>query len=93
MFGLNVDLLELGLETVIETKGEHGVVLYSKDETIEVQALQAMRFTEATGPGDAFRSGFISSYQKGKSHEESASTWSTIWGLKVLRNWVVNYIL
>lgn len=73
LFGLNVhDLLELGLETVIETKGEKGVVLYTKDETIEVPAFKANRFTEATGAGDAFRSGFISGLSKGKSLEESA---------------------
>jgi len=73
LFGLNVhDLLELGLEAVIETKGENGVVLYTKNNTIEVPAFKAIRFTEATGAGDAFRSGLISGLSHGKSLEESA---------------------
>jgi len=52
------DIFKLGVETVIETLGEKGVLLHTKAKTIEIPPYKPLRVVEATGAGDAFRAGF-----------------------------------
>ncbi len=72
IFNLKInDLLELGLTAVIETKGSKGAAIYTKDSIVEIPAYKPKRYTDATGAGDAFRSGLISGLFHNKSLEQS----------------------
>lgn len=71
-------LLAKGLSAVIETRGERGSVIYEKKRTIRIKAVKAKRVVEATGAGDAYRSGFIASLLKGKTLKEACELGSTI---------------
>lgn len=53
------DVLGYGVETIIETLGEKGVNIITKDETFHVEPKKPRKVTETTGAGDAFRSGLI----------------------------------
>jgi fructokinase len=62
----------LGAETVCLTKGKNGVVLSDIKEGLFYQnALQITNIKDSTGAGDAFWTGFLDSYLKNKSFEES----------------------
>lgn len=72
IFNLKVgDLLEFGLTAVIETKGSKGATIYTKDLNLEIPAYKPQKYIDATGAGDAFRSGLIYGLFHTKSLEES----------------------
>jgi adenosine kinase len=60
ILNLNLDqVLNLGLQYIIETKGSDGCVIHSLDNKITIDPVQATNFVEQTGAGDAFRSGLV----------------------------------
>ncbi|MEI7578538.1 MAG: PfkB family carbohydrate kinase [bacterium] len=63
------DILDLGLEYVIETLGKNGSIIYTKKDTKKINPLPVKNFVEQTGAGDAFRAGFIKGLLDDKSIE------------------------
>lgn len=56
---------ELGVNTICLTLGSKGVVLSNKgEEIIKLPAVKIEKIEDATGAGDAFWSGFLTSYTK-----------------------------
>lgn len=58
-----------GVKTVAITDGERGAWAYDGNEIIHAEIV-SVNAVDATGAGDAFASGFIAAYIKGKSLEE-----------------------
>ena len=52
-------ILAYGLKYVIIKKGEHGALVFSKDEIFSVPALPLKEVVDPTGAGDAFAGGLI----------------------------------
>lgn len=52
-------ILSLGLKTLIIKKGEHGALLFSKDQVFFAPALPLEDVFDPTGAGDTFAGGFI----------------------------------
>lgn len=52
-------ILSLGLKTLIIKKGEHGALLFGKDEVFFAPALPIEDVFDPTGAGDTFAGGFI----------------------------------
>ncbi len=72
IFGYEIqDILDLGVEYLIETKGADGIIIYSKDDKQEVQSVKPAKVVETTGAGDAFRSGLLFGLINGKSIVDS----------------------
>ena len=72
------DLLNEGLNMIIQTLGDKGSVIYVKDEdplNIEVVPTKAV---DPTGAGDSYRAGFLSRFLNGESLEESAKFASSV---------------
>ena len=68
VFGLSVaDLLDLGIEAVIETQGADGSVIHTELGVEKVEPVKVDKFVEATGAGDSFRSGLLWGLANGKS--------------------------
>ena len=72
IFGLKKnDILNYGIEAIIETLGEKGSVVYTKNKKINIDIFKPKRIVETTGAGDAFRSGFIYGLSINKSIENA----------------------
>lgn len=57
----------LGVQTICLTLGAEGVILSQKGkETIELPAIRLEKIADVTGAGDAFWSGFLTSYTRNK---------------------------
>jgi adenosine kinase len=52
------NLLQYNTDVII-TKGDKGVVYYTKDKMIEVPAVKKVKFVDATAAGDSWRAGFL----------------------------------
>lgn len=52
---------------VIVTRGEHGTLIYSRSDIIEVPVVKPEKIVDPTGVGDAFRGGFLTGYSHGFS--------------------------
>lgn len=61
------ELLDIGLEFVIETKGEEGSTIHSSKERIEIPIVKPRKVVETTGAGDAYRAGLIAGLLEGKN--------------------------
>ncbi len=68
--GFKLDFSQ-GPEFYIETRGETGSIVYSKNTEIQVKAYDTKLVDEA-GAGDAFNAGFLAAYIKGYDVIESA---------------------
>lgn len=74
IFGYSIrDVLEIGVQNVIETKGAEGSIVYSKDGDRKIGSVKPQRIVETTGAGDAFRAGLLYGLSKGKDIYESCS--------------------
>lgn len=61
-----------GFETTVVVKqGEKGATMFRNGETRSIPAYKITDYVDAIGAGDSFDAGFISSYLKGKSLNES----------------------
>ncbi|MBN2015432.1 hypothetical protein JW766_01230 [Candidatus Dojkabacteria bacterium] len=65
------DLLSLGIEYVIETKGEKGSSIYSVNKRVDIEGVKPREVIETTGAGDAYRAGLIAGLIEGKDIKES----------------------
>ena len=74
---LAIKLLNEGIETIVVKRGSLGVFAINKNEKVSKEVFD-VNVVDTTGAGDAFNSGFLYSYLKGFSLEESC----------VLGNWV-----
>ncbi len=63
---------------VVKTLGENGCELYFKDGKTHVAAISGVKVSNATGCGDAFRSGFLHGYMKEKSLEDCCKIGNTM---------------
>ncbi len=87
VYGLSInDLLDIGLDYVIETKGEKGSTIHSLKENINIPIVKPKKVVETTGAGDAYRAGLISGLLKGKSIKSSCEI-----GAKVSSKCVESY--
>ena len=64
-------LLDFGIEIIVVKKGERGCVVTDGDESYFLGAFN-VNCQDTTGAGDAFNSGFLFGYLRGKSLERSA---------------------
>lgn len=82
IFGFSVkEMLNHGVSYILETMGEKGVKIYSKDNAKMISARKSKRVVETTGAGDAFRAGLVYGLVTDKSMEESCKL-GTIVGAK-----------
>lgn len=61
------DLLKVGLENIIETKGERGSTIHTSRKKINVPPKKPKIIVETTGAGDAYRAGMIGGLLQGKT--------------------------
>ena len=59
-------IMELGVKTLIIKKGEHGALLFQKDQIFFAPALPLEEVFDPTGAGDTFAGGFIGYIAKTK---------------------------
>ncbi len=72
LFGFGIDeIYKTGVKTIIETKGEKGVTIYTEKSEEHIDAIKPKKLVETTGAGDAFRAGLISGILDGKSIKEA----------------------
>ena len=65
------DIFSLGTEYFIETLGENGSIVYTKNGSKEIPSVKVKKVIDPTGAGDAFRAGLIHGLISGKNIEES----------------------
>lgn len=80
------DLLDIGLDYVIETKGEKGSTIHSRKKNINIPIIKPKKIVETTGAGDAYRAGLISGLLNDKNLVESCKL-----GAKVSSKCVESY--
>jgi len=66
------DLLAIGLDYVIETKGEEGSTIYSKSKIVNIPIIKPKKVIETTGAGDAYRAGLIAGLSEGMEITKAA---------------------
>jgi len=72
IFGYSIDqVLDLGVNAIIETKGEEGSLIHEKTGVTKVKSFTPKRLVETTGAGDAFRAGLLFGLLHGKTLVES----------------------
>jgi len=92
--GLKIqDILDMGLQYVIETKGAEGCDIYSQSGKIHVEAKEAKKFVEQTGAGDAFRAGLMKGIIAGLSIEDSCKIGAEMGALNVEEEGGQNYFV
>lgn len=60
------NLIDIGLEHVIETKGERGSTVHSPKSKVDIPIVKPRKVVETTGAGDAYRAGMIAGLLDGK---------------------------
>lgn len=80
------DLLEMGLDFVIETKGEEGSTIHSSSGKKDISIVKPKRVVETTGAGDAFRAGMIAGILEDEDIEKACKN-----GAKVSSKCVEEY--
>ena len=87
------DIFKLGLKYVIETKGKHGCIIYSRKGRIKIPAFKPKKFVEQTGAGDAFRAGLIKGLLHDLPIEDSCRLAAKLGALNVASEGGQNYQL
>lgn len=59
-------------EIAVVTRGAHGAIIVSKDQTYEVPAHPVASVIDTTGAGDLYAAGFLYGYTQGKNLPEAA---------------------
>ena len=70
--GLDKTRLHVRTGGIITTLGEHGSIVSTRHEQIEIPAAKASRVLDPTGAGDAYRAGLIKGIVTGRSLQEAA---------------------
>ncbi len=73
-------ILSLGPKSVVIKKGEHGVLLFSKDSVFSVPAFLLENIFDPTGAGDSFAGGFMGYIDKQNSISENTLKRAIIYG-------------
>ncbi|MBM3252718.1 MAG: sugar kinase [Candidatus Omnitrophica bacterium] len=73
-------ILSLGPRYVIIKKGEHGVLLFSKNSTFATPAFLLEDIFDPTGAGDSFAGGFMGYIAQKKSFSESSMRQAIVYG-------------
>jgi sugar/nucleoside kinase (ribokinase family) len=74
------DMLRLGPKIVVIKKGEHGVLLFTKNGIFTTPAYLTESISDPTGAGDTFAGGFIGYLAKSKSLTEASLRRAAIYG-------------
>ncbi len=74
------DMLRLGPKIVVIKKGEHGVLLFTKNGIFTTPAYLIESISDPTGAGDTFAGGFIGYLAKSKSLTEASLRRAAIYG-------------
>jgi len=69
---LLAELKKSGAKVIVITDGERGAWASNGERNVHVDAVKIDKAVDMTGAGDAFASGFLSAYIKGKDLEECA---------------------
>jgi adenosine kinase len=94
ILGLSIkEILNLGLEYIIETRGSEGIIIYSVENKTHIEAVKTNNFIEQTGAGDAFRAGLIKGLLAELSIEDSAKIGALMGSLNVQAEGGQNYKL
>lgn len=81
-------ILERGPSLVILKKGEHGVLLFSKDYVLGIPAFPCEQVVDPTGAGDSFAGGFLGYLDKVQSYEERDVRVAAVYG-SVIASFVI----
>jgi len=65
------ELLDIGLDYVIETQGENGSTIHNLKSKIHIPIVKPNKLVETTGSGDAYRAGLIAGLYKGKNIKDA----------------------
>mgnify|MGYP000845326438 CR=1 FL=1 len=82
-------LLDLGVGSIIITKGEQGAIYYARDQIIQQPAIKT-KVVDTTGAGDAFAGGFAFGLQKGWEIKDIMKFASCVAGLSVTKHGAQN---
>lgn len=63
-------ILDIGIEYIVYTKGEKGGIVFTKDRNLYYQAYKVDNIKDTTGAGDCFNASFLSALIKRKPLEE-----------------------
>ncbi len=78
-----VDICQTFWHISIETLGEKGVKIFEWEKVLELPAIHTEKILDATGCGDAFRSGFLYGLSEGWNIEKSAQLGNILGGIKI----------
>jgi len=78
------DLLKLGVDSIIVTKGRRGAEIYTKQEKRLIPAIK-VETVDSTGAGDAFSAGFIWSLIRGESLIDAVKIANIIAGISTTK--------
>ncbi len=74
---------DMGVETIIITKGHMGSSLYFRGEKINLDPYQTQKVVDTTGAGDAFNGAFLHGIMNGMSNYEAACLANISAGLNI----------
>lgn len=81
-------ILERGPSVVVLKKGEHGVLLFSRDFVFGIPAFPSDKVVDPTGAGDSFGGGFLGYLDKVQSYDEKNIRVAAVYG-SVLASFVI----
>lgn len=81
-------MLERGPSIVVLKKGEHGVLLFSRDFVFGIPAFPSDRVVDPTGAGDCFGGGFLGYLDQVQSYDEKDIRIAAVYG-SVLASYVI----
>jgi len=81
-------ILERGPSLVVLKKGEHGVLLLSKDYVFGIPAYPSEQVVDPTGAGDSFGGGFLGYLDEVQSYEEKDVRVAAVYG-SVIASFVI----
>lgn len=81
-------ILERGPSLVVLKKGEHGVLMLSKDNIFGIPAYPSEQVVDPTGAGDSFGGGFLGYLDKIQSYEERDVRIAAVYG-SVIASFVI----
>ncbi|MFA6464007.1 MAG: PfkB family carbohydrate kinase [Candidatus Paceibacterota bacterium] len=83
-FGFSFEeIFKLGVTNIIETQGDKGSIVYTKEGSKKIPAVKVKKSIDPTGAGDAFRSGLIHGLLSGQKIEDAMEIGSVMGALCV----------
>jgi 2-dehydro-3-deoxygluconokinase len=75
--------LDLGVEEVVVKDGANPALVATRDGMVEIAATKAEKVVDATGAGDSFNGGYLTSRIAGKSTEDAAKRGHAVAGIVI----------